>query len=440
MSSRRPSRLILSLAALAGASLLATPAQAWDHVGWALAPEDLPLRVSVEVEPDVSGVTKEEALIAIQAGLQRWSDASCGVDITWLGEVAYDDPTDVPAGELHLVFAPLGQAAAPFVRLGASPDLEPLYERDNRTYLRAEPGAWVINTSRTFTSEASLEDGSCRGGTALSSTVGMLVGFNLGLDFSRQPGVLMNPDLPACTLVEPADDDIAGMDALYGPWVELACTAQGAAVGESEVPGVVPFDVTCEATPDPSSTVVEAAWLFGDGGEARGTPVTHTYTTDDNYTVRVSATLEHPTCGSVEVDDVRANYIRACAVPEPDLRIERQRGLLFRLINTSDVQTYGCHDTVRWAVFTDDGAPVLEATAWEPLVELPEEGVYQVELTLGGPAGDDTTVQTFDTREGSVRGYSVGNGCSSAAAGSTALGALVLPLILLVRRRRVNAE
>ena len=191
---------------------------------------------------------------------------------------------------------------------------------------------------------------------------------------------------------------------------------------------------------DGETVVTEASWSFGDGGDADGglsgdDPVVHTYTVDDNYTLRVNAAAEHPVCPPITRRVERINYIRACDTPRPAMRLERESGLRFRLVNQSDVRTYGCHDDVRWAIYTEDGAPVLEETSWEPLVELPEDGVYRVELTLSGLAGEATVDELLDTKKGGVRGYNVGTGCSSVGLASGAALPL-LGLLLLARRRR----
>lgn len=422
---------------LLAALVAPAPASAWDHLGWAVAPEDLPLRVTVEADPSVPGIAEELVLADIDSALRRWDGPVCGFSATFAGEVTYDDPTDVPNDELHLTFAPLGPDSPPFVRLGETPDLDPLYTRNDRVTLRAVPGAWVVNTSRPLTSDQAIVEGTCRDQRALSSTVALVVGVASGLAVSRDPEALMSGRFRDCTVKEPAQDDIEGLDALYGPWVEMDCVSEAGGGGDKpEIPGVIPFDVVCEATPDPASTLSNLRWTFGDGGEAEGNPVRHTYTEDDNFPVTVQGIATHPTCGDRLVEIRRENYIRACDVPEPAFRVERERGLRFRLVNASDVRTWGCHDGVQWEVYDEDGALVADPTAWEPVVVLPSEGAYRVVLTVSGLAGSDTVEDVFDTSEGPVRGYRLGNGCASVGLGGLGAGALAGLLLVVARRRR----
>lgn len=434
------SLVLASLALVAAGVVAPSSALAWDHIGWAIAPEDLPLRVTVETNPVVGEIDKALILADIEAALRRWDEPTCGFSASFGGEVAYDDPTDVPAGELHLSFAPLGETAPPFVRLGQTPELDDLYERDGRIYQRAVPGAWVVNTDLPLASDAAIFGGECVGERSLSSTVSVIVGVATGLSFSRDPEALMSGVLPACAIKPPAADDLEGFDALYGPWIEMACVSESGAQSGLEIPGVIPFDVICEARPDPASTLANLRWTFGDGGTGEGNPVRHTYTYDDNFPITLKGLATHPTCGEREVEIRRENYIRACDIPKPDFRPERQRGLRYTLLNTSDVRTWGCHSDVRWEVFGPDGGLVLESTVWEPTVDLPDDGVYRVELTLSGLAGSDTIEGEIDTKVGSVRGWSSGGGCSSAATtsmlGLLGWGGLGLAGLLLVSRRR----
>ena len=185
---------------------------------------------------------------------------------------------------------------------------------------------------------------------------------------------------------------------------------------------------------DPRSVATSARWVWGDGARSEGLPASHTYTAPGNRTLRATVTGEHATCGAFELDLERFGYVRACGAPEVAFTIERYRGLIFQTRNASNVQTFGCHTDVEWRAFDEDDQQVLSVRAWEPRLEFPEDGEYRVELEVAGPGGEATDAVILDTRRGSVRGYTLGNGCATVAAAGG--GWFALALLLAVGRRR----
>jgi hypothetical protein len=396
--------------------------------------DELPLRWSIQADPRVPGMSSEQVIGDLTTMMQAWADASCGVQIEFAGERTYDDPNQAPPGELHLVFASLGQNGVPWVRLGGAGAGEVLYDRDGRTYRREPLGAYAINTDFPLASDDAIAEGTCDGRFALSLVAGALVGQRLGLGASFEDGALMSARLRPCTTVRPTEDETEGLDSLYGPWVGFACASAdpGFEVGD-EVAGVVPFDVDCDIDADPRSAVSDARWSWGDGTSSRGLPVTHRYERTGNHTLRAVVSGAHETCGSFELTRERFGYVRACGPPIVEFSIERYRGLIFQTRNDSNVQTFGCHTSVEWRAFDRAGTRVLAVQAWEPQLAFPENGEYRVELEVSGPGGTAVESVLLDTRKGSVRGYTLGNGCATAPGAPLWLGALAL---LLVGRRR----
>ena len=80
----------------------------------------------------------------------------------------------------------------------------------------------------------------------------------------------------------------------------------------------------------------------------------------------------------------------------------------------------------------------MDVTVWEPIVELPDDGTYEVVLTLSGPAGSESVEGEIDTSQGNVRGYTVGSGCSGVGPVAPLGGAALLAVLggLVGRRRR----
>lgn len=426
-------RSLLVLAAL----LASGPAFAWSHTGRALVAEDRPLQVSVEVDPVVPNLTSEQVVEELQAIVAAWDAASCGIGVEFVGEVDYADPTDVPDGQLHLTFAPLGDDTYIYSRLGQAPSFEVAFERDDRTYLRAEPGAWVINADVPMAGQAAIDDGTCFFQYSVQMIVGILIGNQLGLGSSTDSAALMGPVTPVCEVKRPTADDAAGLDALYGPWASFVCVNPDAAEPlDGEVVGVVPFEMDCTVVADDQTVVQEASWSFGDGGQGTGTEVVHGYDRSDNYSMVVDIVGEHATCGPFERKAQRFNYVRACTDPHPDFRFERELGLSFRLVNLSDLGTYGCVNEVEWSVFDEDGDRVFQSTAWEPIVELPEDGVFRGVMELIGPGGVTVVEAEVDTQAGSRRTFSMGSGCHTSGAPAGLVGLGLVSLLALFRRRR----
>lgn len=412
-------------------------ALAWTHTGNIIALDELPLRWSVQADPQIPGMTREQILTDLQAVMAAWEDSSCGLQTEFLGELDYSDPNSVPAGQLHLVVASLGGSGAPWVRLGAPGDNEPLYVRDGRTYRRERLGAYAINADYGLISDEAILEGECRNEFALSLIAGALIGQRLGLGVSFEDGSIMSSRLRVCTTLRPGEDEAEGLDALYGPWVEVACQSQDSGVEViDEVAGVVPFDVTCEASGDLRSALDDARWFWGDGGTGRGVDVEHRYERTGNHTIRVVAEGVHETCGPFERTVERFGYVRACGEPIVEFSVERVRGLEFQTRNDSNVRTFGCHTAVEWRAFDEDDREVLLVRAWEPRLVFPEPGVYRLELRVFGPGGTAASEIQVDTRQGSIRGFTMGDGCSTVGAP----GGLLLPLAVLLgilgRRRR----
>jgi hypothetical protein len=419
------------------ALLVPSLAQAWSHTGEVLVADDLPLRWSVEVDPQVANLTSEQVVADLKTAFAAWDEAACGVSTEFVGEVAYADPTEVPEGELHLTFAPLGDTGGAWVRLGAQPSSDPVLTRGGRVYTRLVPGAWVVNTDLDFASDEAIRTGDCADQLSFSSVLGILIGDRLGLGVSFDRSALMSGRLSTCEIVRPGPDDQAGVDELYGTWLAFACEnpdAEGDPGGELR--GVVPFEARCTLESDGLSEVTAAEWRWGDGGVTDEVDGIHTYERPDNYGIRVEVSGTHPTCGAFERTLERFNYVRACGAPVPSFRAERRRGLEYRLINDSDVSTYGCHTNVRWTITDEAGALVDQARVWEPVVVFPEDGRYEVELALEGPGGETIYQDVVDTREGSVRGYTLGNGCTHTPWGGLAGLWLAVGAAAMLRRRR----
>jgi uncharacterized protein (TIGR03382 family) len=193
--------------------------------------------------------------------------------------------------------------------------------------------------------------------------------------------------------------------------------------------GVVPFDLKCELDYTLLDEVTDVEWVWGDGNTSNGTRVEHEYTTSGNFNVRMCATLERDD-GTSRPCVSRNGYVRACAVPTPEFTAEAVEGLQWRLVNLTDVSTYGCISNIQWDIFDESGELVDSVQSWEPVVEFPSTGTYEVVLNVGGLAGTGAASLTLDVKRGL--------GCDATTAGASSLGGLgmLLGLVALARRRR----
>ncbi|MFK7928206.1 MAG: MYXO-CTERM sorting domain-containing protein, partial [Myxococcota bacterium] len=371
----------------------------------------------------------------VPAAGAAWSVLNCAVSVEFGGEVAYEDPTDTPYGQLHLVFEPLGEQASPWVRLGVERVGEVLYTRDGLGYRATGAGPYVVNSDFSFASSPAIDAGQCDQQIHLGTGLSLLIGSTLGLGQSSDRASLMSYTAQACEIRLPQGDDRIGINAIYGPYFELACSVDGAEAETDEVAGVAPMNVECELVTDGESLITSARWSWGDAEITEEIVGKHTYTRTDNYSLRVDAQIEDPRCGSSVFEVDRLNYFRVCADPEPSFRVERDVGLRFVLVNDSDVSTYGCHSNIRWEIFDEEGAAVESLTVWEPQVELPEDGRYRIVLTLSGPAGSTSEEMWFDTTDLPVRSFDVGCGCTQTPAPAS-WAMMGLFAVVTIRRRR----
>jgi len=196
--------------------------------------------------------------------------------------------------------------------------------------------------------------------------------------------------------------------------------------------GVVPFDLKCVLNYGFLDEVASVDWSWGDGTTSQGQRVEHVYEDSGNYNIRMCVTIDRGD-GAVSRPCVNRNgYVRACAIPEPEFTIEPVEGLQWRLVNLTDVSTYGCVSNIQWDIFDESGTLIRSVESWEPTIEFPARGTYRVVLNVGGLAGTGAAELTTQ-----IRRAGGGGACDSmsGAAGLGGFGAL-FGLALAARRRR----
>jgi PKD repeat protein len=228
------------------------------------------------------------------------------------------------------------------------------------------------------------------------------------------------------------DDDIQAINALYGPYATFRT--------DDERFGGVPLEICFDLYASENANVTSVEWNFGDGGTSTETDPCHTYTEQGQYTVVVTINGTNESCGDWSFDYNQRAYVVACEVPSPGLNpetgeaygglftYEHLEGLQYQLVNRTDTSTYGCLDTILWQVY--DGDTVIdEISAWSPIIELPDEGVYKVLLNIGGPGGMGAAEIEIDTSEHAA------TGCNAAPVALGLMGLLGSLGIAVTRRR-----
>jgi uncharacterized protein (TIGR03382 family) len=121
-------------------------------------------------------------------------------------------------------------------------------------------------------------------------------------------------------------------------------------------------------------------------------------------------------------------------VPDPLFSAEpvpNAEGIVYQMVNETDVSTYGCVDEIAWNVYDEQGGELLQTIgAWSPKIRFEAEGNYWVELDIGGPAGSALAglrIEASDVSSG---------GCSTTGKNSAGFAGLLVAFAAMLRRRR----
>ncbi len=441
---------------LAAAALLTPQAQAWELMGKAWSAADFPLEwYMTDYEEDSlenAGTWGYDSVSDYQAAMiansyAAWYDAECAeIDDLYMGidpgnegytndginKFYFDDPT----GTLGT-----GVLAAAVVRATA----EFLREQDGVYLYRIGDADICFNDDIDWGLLEELEE-ACTGESYGIQHVNVHeVGHQLGMAHSCEDGdactdeslyyATMYWSTGACDLDRGTinSDDIAGINALYGPFATFST--------DDERFGGVPLEVCFELFASENAEVTDVLWTFGDGETSTEMNPCHTYTEQGQYSVNVTIGGTAETCGEWSYDYNERAYIIACAVPGPGLNpetgaayeglftYEHVEELQYQMVNRADTSVYGCLDTVVWQIYSGSEM-IQEISAWSPKVEFPEEGTYTVLLNVGGPGGMAAAEIEIDTTADKA------GGCNVAPVGLGLLGLLGSLGVAVSRRRR----
>ncbi|MBA2321174.1 MAG: PKD domain-containing protein [Deltaproteobacteria bacterium] len=231
-------------------------------------------------------------------------------------------------------------------------------------------------------------------------------------------------------------DDIEGITALYGPSASFVCSHE---LSDELATGNVPFELKCSVVSDYLDEITSVEWRWGDGAVSEGNSASHVYESAGNYTVEVVVEGDRESCGDDGWTNTfrKVGFVRACAEPVPEFRIEHVDGLKYSMLNETDVSVYGCYSNIEWQVFSGSdvsGEPIQTLTynGWDPNITFPDDGMYTVVLNIGGPAGTGAASLTFEADNHRGQGYA---GCHTATGTGGAALAMLAGLAGLARRR-----
>ncbi len=225
-------------------------------------------------------------------------------------------------------------------------------------------------------------------------------------------------------------DDAAGANAIYG----IAVDFDIAPVDGVENVGGIPFTVEVTVPDEYQTPRYETyVWNFGDGSDPVTAsndgdvePVEHTYTTEGQFTITLTAEGSDADCGGDFATDRRqVGAVLACDTPAPSFDYVNLGDNVVRMVNTSPLGAFGCVTDFEW---TANGQTVR---GYEPEFTFDSPGSYDVVLVASGHGGEGQATGSID-----VTRAATGEGCSASVAGRGSSLALLLGLLGLAIRRR----
>jgi hypothetical protein len=168
--------------------------------------------------------------------------------------------------------------------------------------------------------------------------------------------------------------------------------------------GVPGLEIQCvHLPPADGSTWRAVRWTFGDGEFAEGEVVSHVYEATGQFSVILELDDWSPPPGEEDGSDpwwAAHGLVSVCGEPTPAFDIVARGGLEYEVVNHSSVTVHCLADMV-WEVSRgEDAAPSFTFDTWEPRFTFPEEGAWNVSLTLEGVGGTAVAEQTVDATYG----------------------------------------
>jgi len=331
-----------------------------NHLGYVWTPENMPILYNVADD----GTPDSECQDSMEPGecwefatqaTEKWNAVPC-VDIeAKTNEVIPNEVVDADNAIVEIYFDdPGGEIDDPGTLAYAPSETDSTkIEINGLTYSRIVDSKIVFGEGRNFDAPEDIQAGCPQGGHSFLGTMTHEMGHSLGMAHTCEDGEICTDPVkraanmywtgPECDVS--GDNlnelDIANFQALYGPYATFRCSREDAS---GDILAVVPFDLKCAVESDSLADITAVDWSFGDGGTGNDLSITHTYTEAGNYTVQVSVEGQSDGCGDEGwgYDFSRVGYVTACDIVQGEFTYEHDDGLVYKMLNESDVSVYGC--------------------------------------------------------------------------------------------------
>lgn len=305
-------------------------------------------------------------------------------------------------------------------------------EQNGNTYYAFDDTDIIFSAVRDWGTTPEMGSG-CGSAYNLEGTATHEVGHSLGMGHSCDDGdicrdsTLLNATMfwqhGACdtTHSDINEDDIAGIEALYGPFATFFTDSQTF----GGVPLTIDFQVETEGE------IIAADWSFGDGETSTEIEPSHEYLSEGQFTVNAEFEIESDVCGTATYSYRELAFALVCDAPQSTFSYDfvENEDFILQMVNQTPVTTYGCIDEIAWEVYK--GSELIDTfNAWSPKIEFPDVGDYTIKLAVGGPGGGTASELTV-----AVDGK--GGGCSTAgvSGGAAGFAGILLALGAALRRR-----
>ena len=256
----------------------------------------------------------------------------------------------------------------------------------------------IFNDGVNYGTPDDIYGGGCTAQTSFEGVATHEIGHGFGLGHSCEDeeacpdptlrNAVMNWAIGSCETGRetPNEDDIAGMNALYGVYTDFEATA--------DTSGGVPLEVSFDVPEELSGDIETYYWNFGDGGDpSTDASPTHTYADEGQYTVTLTVTGTNDECGEFEDSARKVGYVLACGLPQPEFDVTSLGDGVVQFNNNTPTATFGCIHEYTWDL--GDGT---EVSGYEPQHDYGLDGSWTVTLTATGPGGSDAIKHEIEVR------------------------------------------
>jgi hypothetical protein len=432
------------LALVAIALFFCATLSGWNHLGWKWSQDDIPITYRVG-DSSPTGMSHDEAVELIEEAYDRWGAIPCSpIDGDDEGETN-NEPTNGGFGSNNASIFTFDGGAKNDLSESGTNAAAVTYRYDGQTltnnglsFQRARAMNIVFNDGRTWGTLADVDAPDCRGINDFLSTTVHEIGHGLGMAHSCESGdPCADPVLRGATMYyaggqcenhrrDPNPDDQAGITAIYGPAIDFESPEDAILVG------AVPLTTSFEVPDIYGESLYEFDWNFGDGSEhfvsTNPESVTHTWNTEGQFTVTLTAQGNAEECGGdFQTAQRKVGVVLACNAPDPTFTYRNDGEFTVTMENGSRLGAFECVTEFEWVL---DGDEDSSLRTFQPTYTFDSAGSHTVVLRAIGPGGEAEFSVDIDVSRQSDEGCNA----SFAPAGGSIFALLIGALG--IRRRR----